>query len=183
MLGPLSTSLGGLKLFTKPVMDAEPWVEEPALIPLPWRRVELPKDTKEGKLRIRVLWHDQVILPHPPITRALEMLTVSLKKAGMEVVDFRPHPHDEAWANLSALYFTDGGEADANDIDSSGGPWRPLSTWILKENDCVRKLSVGELTYWLEVARSVSKRVRFALEQARRRCVAMSGRTGRSTEA
>lgn len=147
VLGPLSTSLEGLDIFMKTIIDSEPWLTEPALIPMPWRPFEIPKDRS---LRIGVLWHDGVVRPHPPIIRALETVSSSLRNQGVEIVDFPPYLHDEAWAILASLYYTDGGEADSDDINKSGEPWRPLSKWIIKENSCVKKLSVGELSYWLE---------------------------------
>ena len=147
VLGPLSTSLQGLKIFMKTIIDSEPWLEEPALIPMPWRTYTVPTGRP---LRIGVLWHDGVVRPHPPITRALRLVTDKLKECNIEVVDFPPHLHDEAWAILSSLYYPDGGEADSEDIASSGEPWRPLSEWIIKDNPCVKKLSVGELAYWFE---------------------------------
>ncbi|KAF2275280.1 amidase [Westerdykella ornata] len=145
VLGPLSTSLAGLQLFMKVIIDSQPWLTEPALIPMPWREVEIPKNLKIG-----VLWHDNVVRPHPPVSRALRLVTERLKTAGIEVVDFPPYLHDEAWAIISSLYYPDGGEYDSDAIQSSGEPWRPLSKWIVKENPCVKKMSVGELTYWLE---------------------------------
>jgi amidase len=147
VLGPLSTSIAGLKLFMKTVIDAQPWLTEPVLIPMLWRDFQIPQDRP---LRIGVLWHDGVVRPHPPITRALRTVVEKLKgQAGIEVVDFKPHLHDDAWAILASLYFVDGGEEDTKAIESSGEPFRPLSEFILK-NPCVKKLSVGELTYWLE---------------------------------
>ncbi|KAH4036751.1 amidase [Parastagonospora nodorum] len=148
VLGPLSTSLSGLKLFMKTIIDSEPWLTEPALIPMPWRDYDLPRDHRP--LKVGVLWHDGVVRPHPPITRALKAVTDRLKETGSEVVEFTPHLHDEAWAILSSLYYPDGGEADDDDIAKSGEPWRPLSEWIIKDNPCVKRLSVGELTYWYE---------------------------------
>ncbi|KAF1966479.1 amidase [Bimuria novae-zelandiae CBS 107.79] len=147
VLGPMSTSLSGLKLFMKTVLDSEPWLTEPALIPFPWRNFELPKDRP---LRIGILWDDQIVKPHPPITRALKMFADRAQRNGIEVIDFKPYLHDEAWAIIASLYFTDGGEADGEAINSSGEPWRPLSEWIITQNPCVKKLDVGELTYWLE---------------------------------
>jgi amidase len=146
VLGPLSTSIAGLQLFMKTILDAQPWLTEPALIPLPWRDIQLPP-----KLRIGVLWHDKVVMPHPPIKRALHLVADELRQAAeIEIVDFEPHLHDEAWAILSSLYYTDGGEYDTAAIDSSGEPWRPLSEWIIKDNPCVKKLSLEELSYWRE---------------------------------
>ncbi|KAF3042086.1 hypothetical protein E8E12_000676 [Didymella heteroderae] len=147
VLGPLSTTLGGVKMFMKTIIDSEPWIEEPALVPMPWRAYSVPKDRP---LRLGVLWHDGIVRPHPPITRALKQVTAALKDHSFEIIDFPPYLHDEAWAILSSLYYPDGGEADSEDIASSGEPWRPLSKWILKDNPCVNKLSVGELAYWSE---------------------------------
>lgn len=78
------------------------------------------------------------------------MVTESLQQQGVEIIDFKPYLHDEAWAIIASLYFTDGGESDGQAINSSGEPWRPLSEWIITQNSCVKKLDVGELTYWLE---------------------------------
>ncbi|KAF2114742.1 amidase signature domain-containing protein [Lophiotrema nucula] len=150
VLGPLSTSLSGLGIFMKVVIDSQPWLTEPALFPMPWRDVKVGEEETGKKLKIGVIWHDKVVRPHPPITRALKETFVKLQEAGIEVVDFPPYLHDEAWAIISSLYYPDGGEADAEMIDSSGEPWQPLSEWIIKKNACVKKLSVGELAYWLE---------------------------------
>jgi amidase len=147
VLGPLSTSLDGLGIFMKAIVDSEPWLTEPALIPMPWRAYNVPQDRP---LRIGVLWHDGVVRPHPPVTRALNLVTERLNETGIEVVEFPPYLHDEAWAILSSLYYPDGGEADSEDISKSGEPWRPLSKWIIKDNPCVKKLTVGELAYWYE---------------------------------
>ncbi|KAH8725430.1 amidase signature domain-containing protein [Phaeosphaeriaceae sp. PMI808] len=147
VLGPLSTSLEGLRVFMKAIVDSEPWLTEPALIPMPWRDFQM---SPNRCLRIGILWHDGTVRPHPPVSRALKLVEGQLKQNGVEVVNFSPYLHDEAWAILSSLYYTDGGEADSEDIAKSGEPWRPLSEWIIKENPCVKKLSIGELAYWNE---------------------------------
>ncbi|CAO2649299.1 Nn.00g066840.m01.CDS01 [Neocucurbitaria sp. VM-36] len=147
VLGPLSTSLEGMKIFMKSIIDSEPWLTEPALIPMPWRPYAIPQDRP---LRVGILWHDDIVRPHSPVTRALRMVANRLQEQEFEVCDFPPYLHDEAWAILASLYYPDGGEADSEDINKSGEPWRPLSEWIIKENSCVKKLSVGELAYWLE---------------------------------
>ncbi|OAG05475.1 amidase [Paraphaeosphaeria sporulosa] len=147
VLGPMSTTLSGLRLFMKTILDSQPWLTEPALVPFPCREFQLPQDRP---LRIGVLWDDQIVRPHPPITRALRTVADRLQIQGVEVVDFNPYLHEEAWAIIASLYFTDGGEADGEAINSSGEPWRPLSEWIITQNTCVKKLDVGELTYWLE---------------------------------
>jgi amidase len=147
VLGPLSTSVEGLRIFMKTIIDSEPWLTEPALIPMPWRTYDVPQNRP---LRIGVLRHDGIVRPHPPVSRALMLVSTALRENNIEVVEFPPHLHDEAWAILSSLYYPDGGEADSEDIAKSGEPWRPLSEWIIKDNPCVKKLSVGELAYWFE---------------------------------
>jgi len=67
--------------------------------------------------------------------------------SNVEIVDWKGHLHDEAWAILSSLYFTDGGTEDAATIAESGEPWRPLTTFIIKENPCVKKLTPQKLYY------------------------------------
>ena len=97
------------------------------------------------------MWHDGVVQPHPPITRALETVAGKLASVpNVETVDWRPHLHDEAWAITSTLYYPDGGAEDAEVLAASGEPWRPLTTWLLRENPCVKKLQMRELWYWLE---------------------------------
>ena len=148
-IGPLSTSLLGIKVFMQTILDADPWLAEPALVPLPWD--SLYRINPSQRLKIGVLWHDQVVKPHPPITRALQTVVAKLKTIpNVSVVDWTPHLHDEAWAILSSLYYTDGGAEDAAVMAASGEPWLPLTKWIIKENPCVKKLSMKELAYWQE---------------------------------
>jgi amidase len=107
--------------------------------------------TRDQPLKIAIMWHDNVVQPHPPITRALRTVSSRLKAIpNVSMVDWKPYLHDEAWAIISSLYFTDGGAEDASAIASSGEPWRPLTTWIIKDNPCVKKLSMQKFQYWQE---------------------------------
>ena len=99
VLGPLSTSLGGVKLFMKTVLAAKPWLNEPSLIPMPWRDQETYFPTIAGgkKLKVAVLWDDGIVKPHPPVVRALREVADKLKAIeGIELVDWQPYDHDEA---------------------------------------------------------------------------------------
>ncbi len=101
------------------------------------------------------------MLPHPPVRRALREAAALLRgAAAVDVSDWVPHQHDEAWAIVSSLYFPDGGEADADMLAQSGEPWLPLTEWIIKENECVKPLTRAELEYWQE------EREEFRLEYA-----------------
>jgi len=44
-IGPLSTSLEGVKIFMKTLIGQKPWLYEPSLVPMPWRESE-----KQGSL-------------------------------------------------------------------------------------------------------------------------------------
>ncbi|KAL5391054.1 hypothetical protein DPSP01_001545 [Paraphaeosphaeria sporulosa] len=149
VIGPLSTSLGGVKVFTKTLIDARPWVREPGLVPLPWKtEAQFPagKDGSGKRMRVGVLTDDGVVRPHPPILRALSALAEKLKHVpGVEVVPFAPLAHDTAWTIISSLYFADGGSEESSAIEASGEPWRPLSKFILHENKNVKKLSIAEM--------------------------------------
>lgn len=148
VIGPLSTSLEGIKLFMGTIIDCKPWLTEPALIPLPWNYQPI---LPTRPIKIGIMWHDSVVTPHPPLTNALHSLAAKLKAIpNISLVDWKPHLHDEAWAIISSLYFTDGGLEDASTIAGSGEPWRPLTKWMLKENPCVKKLTPQKLYYWQE---------------------------------
>jgi Asp-tRNA(Asn)/Glu-tRNA(Gln) amidotransferase A subunit family amidase len=151
VVGPLSTSLEGVKLFTKTLIDAKPWIREPSLIPIPWRTEPqistLPNGNK--KLKIAVLYDDGVVKPHPPVVRALQTIADKLKGVeGIEVVEWVPFQHDYAWEIISSLYFADGGSEEREAIAESGEPWRPLSQFILKEQPMVKKHSVKDVWEW-----------------------------------
>lgn len=144
-VGPMSASLADLSLFMKTVIDSKPWLREPALVPVPWNPVRL--DT----IRIGIMSHDGVVMPHPPVIRALDSLAEAIRGIpSIEVVEWDAYAHDEAWAILCSLYFPDGGEADLAVIAETGEPMLPLTEWMIKENPCVNKISTSELFYWME---------------------------------
>ena len=162
VLGPLSTSLEGVKLFMKTVIDSKPWLEEPSLVPIPWRDQGNYLSHSSGKkLKIGVLWHDGIVKPHPPVLRALQEVVDKLKDVqSVEIVDWKPYKHDEAWNIISSLYFGDGGQEEFAAIEASGEPWRPLSKFILKENQSVKKLTVEEI--WRLTMKRESYRTEYA---------------------
>ncbi|KAF1982542.1 amidase [Aulographum hederae CBS 113979] len=150
VIGPLSTSLEGVKVFMKTIIDAEPWLLEPSLVPLPWRweRDWLEKPMGK-KVRVGVLWDDGVVKPHPPVLRAMRELVGKLEGVEeIEVVDWTPYKHDWAWKIIMNLYFADNGAQTTDAINSSGEPWRPLSRHIVADNPTVHELSITELWTW-----------------------------------
>ncbi|KAL1613130.1 hypothetical protein SLS60_001362 [Paraconiothyrium brasiliense] len=151
VIGPLSTSLAGVKVFMKTLIDAKPWIREPSLVPLPWKTESQFPISKDGNktFKVGVLTDDGVVRPHPPVLRALNSLAEKLAKVpGVEVVPFTPLKHDLAWTIISSLYFADGGAEEKAAIAASGEPWRPLSKFILKDNPNVKSLTIAEMWDW-----------------------------------
>ena len=132
------------------ILSAQPWRLEPALIPLPWSPLSISPSASQP-LRIAVMYSDGVVLPHSPLIRALKSLASELAALPhVKSREFKPHLHDESWAIISSLYFPDAGASDIAIMEESGEPMLPLTRWIIKENPCVKNLSMGELWYWLE---------------------------------
>ena len=150
VIGPLSTSLEGIKLFMKTVITGKPWLVEPSCLPIPWRDQEDHLPLSNGKkLRVAVLGSDEVVKPHSPITRALEEVVDKLRsRPEVEITTWKPYKHDEAWEIIASLYFADGGKEESEAIAASGEPWRPLSEFMIRENPYVKHLSVEEVWYW-----------------------------------
>lgn len=151
VIGPLATSLEGIKLFMKTLIDQKPWLTEPSLVPFPWRDTTkatlLRTDgTGKRKLKIGVMKDDGVVRPHPPILRAIDQVVASLAShPDIEVVEFPPYKSDEAWRIISSLYFADDGEQASAAIDASGEDWRPLSEFIIKQNPNRRNLTISDV--------------------------------------
>lgn len=81
-LGFLSTSLDGLELMLKSVLSTQPWVRDPAVIPMPFRQdifnSYLRRASSDGAaalgrdpLKLGILWTDGVVRPHPPVARGV----------------------------------------------------------------------------------------------------------------
>jgi amidase len=89
VLGPLSRSLSGVTTFMKTVADAQPWNYDPTVIQLPWNmKSESEAFTGRGhgknKLSFGIIKWDGHVMPHPPVLRAIMMVTEALEKAGHE---------------------------------------------------------------------------------------------------
>ncbi|KAI4747076.1 acetamidase [Aureobasidium sp. EXF-12298] len=89
--GPMARSLDDIEFFAKNVVDTEPWKLDPKCLPIPWRSVDVG-----GKLRLGVIWNDGIVVPTPPVRRALKHAVEKLQQAGHEIVDWKPELHEEA---------------------------------------------------------------------------------------
>lgn len=81
--------MSGIKLFVKAVADGKPWLKDPLARFAPWNE-ELYKlaDHDYGKkLTFGFMPNNGVVVPHPPIARAMEMTKAALLAAGHEGQD------------------------------------------------------------------------------------------------
>lgn len=93
--GPLARTLADIIFYTKTIIDSEPWLIDPKCVPIPWRVIEPPK-----KLKIGVIRHDGIVMPTPPVQRALASTAEKLRKAGHEIVEWGPEGHSKALSLL-----------------------------------------------------------------------------------
>ncbi|OTA63241.1 amidase [Hypoxylon sp. EC38] len=157
--GPLSTSLEGLRLFTKAILDQKPWLKQPSLVPLDWK--DEAAYFPDRKLRVGVIYNDNVVRPHPPVLRAITELVAKLKESpNVEVVDWKPWKHDLAWEIIAKLYFSDAGADVKAAVEASGEPWTPLAKFILHENPHVREHTIP--TLWDAVCERDDYRTKYA---------------------
>lgn len=92
VVGPMAGSVGALRLAMKSVLGMEPWVYDPASLPIPWRESVEEKvrgllcGVGEGKKMAFGMFEDDGIMrPHPPVLRAVRLVRKVLVKLGHEV--------------------------------------------------------------------------------------------------
>jgi Asp-tRNA(Asn)/Glu-tRNA(Gln) amidotransferase A subunit family amidase len=80
----MTNSIAGVKIFMKAVIDAKPWLNDPLAVRKKWDEDEYNLvDHGSGKdLCFGIMWDDDIVVPHPPIRRAMEMTKAALEKAG-----------------------------------------------------------------------------------------------------
>lgn len=117
--GPLARHLEDIQLEAKTIIDAQPWLHDPRMVPIPWRNVELPK-----KLKIAVLWNDGMVVPTPPVSRALKTSVEKLKAAGHEILDWDPKDQAQGLSLLDRMFVADGGLSIKKELERSGEPLR-----------------------------------------------------------
>lgn len=93
-VGFLSTSLGGLELILRSILSTKPWLNDPAVVPMPFRQEIVDEYLSRAEpaklsglpLKLGVLWTDGVVRPQPPIIRGLHMVVDAVRRAGHKVL-------------------------------------------------------------------------------------------------
>ncbi|KAF5987272.1 hypothetical protein FCOIX_1127 [Fusarium coicis] len=139
--GPICHSIEDMELLTR-VTNAHPYNRfDVTSVPVAWRTINSP----EGKLKIGLMKWDGVVMPHPPILRALEHTKQLLIEAGHKVIEFEP-PFD-CWQALRTtfdIYYQGGADAAIAALEESGEPMIPAFADLLKVFN-VRKLPASEI--------------------------------------
>ncbi|KAK0702143.1 amidase signature domain-containing protein [Lasiosphaeris hirsuta] len=92
--GLLANSNGSLRLVLKAVLSTEPWLTDPDVHPIPWRK---PQDIKSNKLAFGFMETNGIARSHPPILRALNMAKNALQQKGHKgVIPWQGSSHQEA---------------------------------------------------------------------------------------
>lgn len=78
-MGPIGRSVRDLELICRILCQGQPWLTDPRVTYKPWCTVITPK-----RVTIGVMWWDEVVMPHPPVKRALQMTVDALRAAGHE---------------------------------------------------------------------------------------------------
>ncbi|KAL5119791.1 hypothetical protein ACEQ8H_002397 [Pleosporales sp. CAS-2024a] len=118
--GPMARRLEDIITYSKAVINSQQWLLDPKVLPIPWREVEHKK-----KLKIAVLKNDGICMPTPPVTRALQEVSDSLRKAGHTLVEWDAKLHAKALELLSRMFVADGGQSVKNLLAPTQEPIRP----------------------------------------------------------
>ncbi|CUS21463.1 LAQU0S03e03180g1_1 [Lachancea quebecensis] len=143
--GPLARSIDELDAYMRAyINEGQPWTYDPNCIPIAWREPNLPP-----KIKIGVLYDDNLVTPFPAVTRAIRETVAKLSKnPGFEIINLKPSWFSEEemldiyTANLK-LYTCDGNEIQLSMWTPSGEPLLPLTEHYMKFGGG-KKLSIYE---------------------------------------
>ncbi|KAL4911110.1 hypothetical protein BDW74DRAFT_5788 [Aspergillus multicolor] len=117
VIGPLAGTARSLQLLFKAVLAQQPWLHDPLVHEIPWRS-EIEQETRSlveqsakdpSKLVFAIMKHDGIVVPHPPIARALNIVAKTLKQLGHKVIQWTPPSHKTGAELADAAYNFDGG--------------------------------------------------------------------------
>ena len=94
-VGVMGTTIDAAKLVLTSLLSTEPWVRDPNVVKIPWNhdvetstiaRAKPDGSTNDEKpLKIGIFYSDDVVGPHPPVRRGLQIVHDVLKHMGHKV--------------------------------------------------------------------------------------------------
>ena len=112
--GPLTRDIDTLDAFMDAYLSQSPWLTDPGILPIPWRREVVSEYASPNKkLRIAYILDDNIVKPQPPVTRAVKTTVERLEAAGHGCVTWdhiAKRYHTRAYDLWLRAVLADGGE-------------------------------------------------------------------------
>ncbi|KLU85758.1 hypothetical protein MAPG_04778 [Magnaporthiopsis poae ATCC 64411] len=135
-VGPLARSLRTIRLAMESLIRAKPWEADARCTPIPWRE-DVLKQIQDRPLVVGVLYDDEFVRPHPPISRVLKSAIKALQDAGHEVFEWDAQLHTDCIELMDEYYTVDGGEDIRNDVSAGGEPLIPHVQRLVDRGDAI----------------------------------------------
>jgi len=98
VVGILGPSVAALKLMFKSLQSTEPWKRDPFVLSLGYREQLEYNPKTDPKPAFGIMKDDGLVRPHPPISRALDIVEKALQKAQFDIITWNPPSHGETIA-------------------------------------------------------------------------------------
>jgi amidase len=82
VVGIFSQSVSMLERVFKALLSTEPWLRDPEVLRIPYESKNLPMT---GKLTLGMFGFDHIVLPHPPVERAMRYVAKAMAAEKHEV--------------------------------------------------------------------------------------------------
>ena len=125
VVGPLSHSPASLRLVVKSLLNKQPWLHDPLVHEIPWRESqerEVSALIKAKKLSFGIMKHDGTVTPHPPVQRAMGIVSKTIERLGHKMMEWNPPPHSRGVEIGINVWNYDGGLDIHNALGLSGEP-------------------------------------------------------------
>ncbi|KAI0944360.1 hypothetical protein AcW1_002093 [Taiwanofungus camphoratus] len=164
VIGPMGSTLSNLTFLMGAMLHMQPWLHDPKVIELPWRPEQFDAvhgHARSGGLCFGLLRFDGMVMPHPPVLRAMDELRAKLEAQGHEVIEWTPPPHSEAFQLIWDMFATDGGNEIHDTLAESGEkPVPQLSASFGETKGTLPAFSVSQV--WALNRRVADYRTRYA---------------------
>ncbi|CAG8249637.1 unnamed protein product [Penicillium salamii] len=171
VVGIMGHSVETLTLVFKSLLSTKPWLQDPYVLPNPWRaelQFDLDKEPNYTPA-FGLLLDDGLVTPHPPIARALRMIKKAMEEEGYQLINWEGPSVNESMKIHGAIARGDGCVDVWDDVQLSGEPFvpqiqnlfpggnprPPISLlefdWVVR---CMKEYRKKHLEYWMSTARA-----------------------------
>jgi amidase len=132
VVGPLGTTAAAVKLAVKSILSQNPHLYDPMVVDMPWRDAEeqavldMAKSvSSKSQLVFGVMKSDGIVMPDPPVQRAIDLTVAAIEKAGHKVIEWKPPSHEKILEWTFQTWLFDGGKDVHEAFGLSGEPPAP----------------------------------------------------------